>query len=396
MHASTELPAPGADALAHSETLASLIAQRIAAAGGWLDFSDYMQLALYAPGLGYYSAGATKFGAAGDFVTAPEVSDLFGRCLARAIAPVVAGGAGRSVLELGAGTGALAAVVLPALAAAGALPERYLILEVSAELRERQRRLLAERMPELLARVDWLDALPTAIDGVVMANEVIDALPVARFRIGTGADRVRALGVCTAGDGFGWAERPAPRWLRECVAGIEAAAGTPLPAGYVAEVSPRLPEFVAGVAAALNDGTWLIIDYGLPRRELYAPERADGTLICHYRHRSHADPFRYPGLQDITAWVDFTALAEAGVGAGMEVGGYATQAQFLIAAGIDEEFSAASQAAGDAAARAARSREAQTLLLPGEMGEKFKVMWLAKGGAAPPPEFAVHDQRHRL
>jgi len=396
MHASPELPEPSADALAHSDRLAMLIRQRIEAAGGWLDFSAYMDLALYAPGLGYYSAGATKFGASGDFVTAPEVSGLFARCLARAVEPVVRRGADNAILEFGAGTGALAAGILEALARADTLPARYRILEVSADLRERQRQTLRARVPDLLPLVDWLDELPAAFDGVVIANEVADALAVSRFRIDVADAGISALGVAAAGDGFGWAERPAPEALRQRVEAIEASIGKTLPASYVSEVSLKLPAFVGGLGDVLRDGVCLVIDYGLPRRELYAPDRCDGTLICHYRHRAHADPFRYPGLQDITAWVDFTSLAEAATAAGMRVDGFTTQAQFLIAAGIEDEFFAASSTDAGERARLTLSREMQTLLMPGEMGEKFKVMWLGKGTAALAPEFDSHDRRHRL
>ncbi|MFQ5634242.1 MAG: class I SAM-dependent methyltransferase [Gammaproteobacteria bacterium] len=394
MHVSTDLPEPDADALAHSGRVAALIRERIEAAGGWVDFADYMDLALYAPGLGYYSAGSVKLGAAGDFVTAPEVSGLFSRCVARAVAPVIGRGAGQVVLELGAGTGAMAAGVLQALADEHALPARYRILEVSADLRERQQRTLRERIPALLPLVEWLDTLPGAIDGVILANEVADALPVSRFRIGAGRERVCELGVVADGDSFRWASRTAPDALCEAVGVVETGIGSPLPPGYVSEIGMRVPALVGSLRAALNDGACLLIDYGLPRRELYSRQRREGTLICHYRHRAHADPFLFPGLQDITAWVDFTALAEAAVAAGLRVDGFMTQARFLMAAGLESEFLAAGARNPDS--RLALSRETQTLLLPGEMGEKFKVMWLGKGAAMPGARFAPHDQRHRL
>ena len=398
MHVSVELPKPDADALAHSEKLSALIRQRIADAGGWIDFAEYMELALYAPGLGYYSAGATKFGVAGDFVTAPEVSGLFSRCLARAIAPVIGRGPGNAVLELGAGTGVMAAGILETLARDRALPARYQILEVSADLRERQQQTLRERVPALLPLVEWLDELPPPFDGAVLANEVADALSVARFRIGAGGgeDRVRELGVVVAGESCRWAERGAPVPLLDRVNAIEESVGARLPASFASEVSMRLPAFVGALGAVLNDGVCLMVDYGLPRRELYRPDRADGTLICHYRHRAHSDPFRYPGLQDITAWVDFTSLAEAASAAGLRVDGFMTQAQFLIAAGIENEFMAAGAEGTGPQSGLALSREMQTLLMPGEMGEKFKVMWLGKGAALPTPEFQLYDLRHRL
>jgi SAM-dependent MidA family methyltransferase len=396
MYTPIELPEPGADERAHSDKLSALLRQRIAAAGGWVDFAEYMNLALYAPGLGYYSAGATKFGAAGDFVTAPEVSDLFARCVARVIAPIMERDAPQSVLEVGAGTGALAAGVLNTLARDGAVPDQYRILEVSADLRERQRQTLAERAPDLASCVEWLDELPARFDGVVLANEVLDALPVSRFHIADESQPVRVLGVGIDGDALCWIDRPASQALCEQVATIEASIGARLPARFESEVSMNLAAFVAGLGDVLGDGACLLIDYGLPRRELYAPQRSDGTLICHYRHRAHADPFYLPGLQDITAWVDFTATAEAAAAADLRVDAFMTQTQFLIAAGIEAEFQLAGEAHADAESRIALSREMQILLMPGEMGERFKLMWLGRGVAAPPPSFAQYDQRHRL
>jgi len=396
MYTPIELPEPGAVERAHSDKLTALLRQRIVAAGGWVDFAEYMNLALYAPGLGYYSAGATKFGAAGDFVTAPEVSDLFARCVARTISPVVARDGTQVVLEVGAGTGALAAGVLTTLARDGAAPHRYQILEVSADLRDRQRETLAERAPDLASRVEWLDELPSRFDGVILANEVLDALPVSRFRIAAASEPARAVGVRVDGDGFCWADRPAPQALCDRVAALETSIGTRLPARFESEMSMSLAAFVAGLADVLGDGACLLLDYGLPRRELYSPQRAEGTLICHYRHRAHADPFHLPGLQDITAWVDFTGVAEAATTAGLRVDAYMTQAQFLIAAGIEAEFRLAGEAHSGAESRLALSREMQTLLLPGEMGERFKLMWLGRGDAVPPRSFDQYDQRHRL
>lgn len=391
-----DLPDPGPDAQAHGARVAAFLAERIGAAGGWLDFETFMDLALYAPGLGYYSAGAVKLGPEGDFVTAPEVSPLFARCIARAIAPVLAAWPDATVLELGGGTGALAAELLPALGRLGPAP-RYLMLEVSADLRERQRALLARRAPEHLDRVEWLDALPERpLRGIVLANEVLDALPVSRFRIGPAVAAAQAeapvevLGVALAGDRFAWASRPAPAALAAAVARIGADLGSPLPEGFVSEACLRLPGWIAALAAVLGSGAVLFLDYGGARREVYHAERRDGTLLCHYRHRAHADPFRYPGLQDITAWVDFTAVADAAVAAGLEVAGYATQAHFLLDAGIDAELAAVEEAG-----RLRASQEAQRLLLPGEMGERFKAIALTRG-SAPIGGFGFRDLRHLL
>ncbi|MCQ3934525.1 MAG: SAM-dependent methyltransferase [Gammaproteobacteria bacterium] len=384
-----ELPEPDAAAREHSNRLVQLIGARLAAAGGWLDFADYMDLALYAPGLGYYSAGSAKFGAAGDFVTAPEISPLFARCLARAIAPLLRARAAASVLELGAGSGALAAELIPALLRLGVAPARYLILEVSADLRERQRALLLPARRQDWPVLEWLDALPDApLDGVMIANEVADALPVSRFTIGNGA--VQALGVCATADGFGWAARPAPPDLAARLSTLLPGGSSAFAEGYRSEISPRLPGWIAALAATLGEGALVLCDYGLARHEYYHPQRSQGTLSCHYRHRMHDDPFFLPGLQDITAWVDFTTVAEAAQAQGLTVAGYATQAHFLLDAGLDLEL------AGDGAGVPLQlAQQARTLLLPGEMGERFKVMALTRG-TAPLRGFGFRDLRHSL
>lgn len=404
MHERSELPEPDADALRHSARLSALIRERISAAGGWIDFAEYMELALYAPGLGYYSAGAQKLGPAGDFVTAPEVSALFSRCLARSLAPTVGQTADATVLELGAGSGAMAADLLRTLARDDALPERYLILEVSADLRQRQRETLTARVPELATRVEWLDALPAPFDGVIVANEVVDALPVSRFRIcaaATQQPRVQAVGVGIDASGFCWSDRPAGESLRNCVAEIEATLGAVLPVGFTSEVSIGLAGLIGSLVDSLRNGRCILVDYGLVRGELYRLDRSSGTLRCHYRHHAHDDPFRYPGLQDITAWVDFTTIAVAAVAAGARVDAFATQAHFLIGAGIEHEFAAANAAATRRdSAGLALSQQMQMLLMPGQMGERFKVMQLACGEsvAGPAPELVSGggDLRDRL
>ena len=351
-----------------------------------------MELALYAPGLGYYSAGAAKFGAEGDFVTAPELTPLFGRTLAAPCAQWLAQlGPDASVLELGAGSGVLAADVLSALGECGRLPATYAILERSAELRERQRQLLQVRVPELLDRVRWLDALPDApIKGVLLANEVLDALPVVRVRkTGAGWMELRVGG--DAEQGFADVLAPAAPELAGQLEAIEAALGLALPPGYTTELQPWLPAWMASLGASFSRGAMLWIDYGLPRHQYYHPERASGTLRCHYRHRAIDDLYRLPGLQDITAWVDFTALAEAAQAADWTVEGYTTQAAFLIGAGIESEL-----ARLDPVADYNVLQRTKRLLMPGEMGEAFKVMALAKGNLDGPTALALFDQRARL
>jgi SAM-dependent MidA family methyltransferase len=389
MQKRSELPEPSAAALVHSAEVAAVIRERIRAAGGWIDFAEYMDLALYAPALGYYSAGAAKLGAAGDFVTAPEISPLFARCLARACAPLLARGHGGVILELGAGTGRLAADMLAALAARDTLPERYLILETSADMRERQRATLAQLAPGQHERVQWLDRLPqTPVRGVVLANEVADALPVSRFRVRGG--RIEACGVAAPDGRLGWAEQPADPALAAAVAAIAGSGGWP--DGYAGEVCLRLPAWIHAVAAALAHGVFLLCDYGGSCREVYHPERRDGTLVCHYRHRAHSDPFLYPGLQDITAWVNFSAVAAAAAEAGLEVAGYATQAHFLLDAGLAEELAALP----DGLDRLEAAARARTLVLPGEMGEICKVIALDRGGGSSLPGFGFRDLRHLL
>ncbi len=393
---------PSAAAAAHSAALVALLRQEIAAAGGALPFDRYMELALYAPGLGYYAAGSAKLGPTGDFVTAPELSPLFGRCVATQCAEVLGALDGGDILELGAGSGALACALLPALAAAQRLPERYYILEPSPDLAERQRRLLAARLPTLSARVVWVQEPPGALRGLILANEVVDALPVHRFCIppGTASEQageaVQEIVVQVHGEGF--AERPAAP-LTPGLAAAVAALGLPqatLAHGLCGEINLRLEPWLALLAASLEAGMLLIIDYGYPRHELYLPERQAGTLLCHHRHQAHADPYVHIGLQDITAHVDFTAVASAGSAAGLAVAGYTTQANFLIGCGLDRHLQAA---AADPAALLDLAAGAKQLVLPAAMGERFQALALTRGVEPPAAGwcgFALRDLRSRL
>jgi SAM-dependent MidA family methyltransferase len=373
-----------------------LLAERIHtvldASGGWLSFERFMELALYEPGFGYYSAGSVKLGAAGDFVTAPEVSDLFGRCLARQCAQVL-GETGGQILEFGAGTGKMAAVLLAELAALRVPFERYAILEVSADLAARQRERLA-RLPEALReRVVWLDRLPERpIRGVVLANEVADALPCRRVRWQD--DALLELGVAAAQrpPGFRDQTAPADEGLRRAWAEIIRSLPAALPAGYTSELCLRVTPWIMSLAQSLQRGLMLLCDYGLPRRHYYHPQRMTGTLRCHFRQRAHDDPYINIGLQDITAWVDFTRVAEAALEAGLEVRGFCTQAAALLGLGIE---TLVAEADGDLV-RTQLAGEARRLIMPEEMGEAFKMMALTRDFDAPLPAFALQDLRDLL
>jgi SAM-dependent MidA family methyltransferase len=386
---SVELPLPALtpDESAHSERLMHRIRDAIEAARGWISFERYMEMALYEPGLGYYSAGATKFGGDGDFVTAPEISPLFSRCLANQCVEVLQSVSGGNILELGAGSGVMATDVLAELSRQERLPERYFILEVSADLRERQRALIQKRVPQLAERVEWLDRLPETFRGVLLANEVLDALPVQRFRIR--GLHVNQLGVTWQFGRLEWSEVHAEPALEGVVREIEFNLGEPFPDGYTSEINLRLTPWIAGIAAAMSEGVAFFIDYGLPRRQYYASGRREGTMLCHYRHRFHDDALINVGVQDIGAWVDFTSVAEAAVAAGMTVAGYTTQAHFLIGNGIEKFLAPTTD--DELASRLQLARQAMLLTLPGEMGERFKVIGLAKGGPAALRGFATRD-----
>ena len=396
---SPTLPPPDADAAQHSERLAQLIRQQIIGAGGAIPFWQFMQLALYAPGLGYYSAGATKFGPAGDFVTAPELGPLFAACVADALAPVLRElGPQAQFLEIGGGSGAFAEVLLAKLLALDALPARYAILEPSADLRQRQRERLEQRLPPLLVElVEWLEQPPQERwDGVVFANEVIDALPTPRFAIAGGEVMEEYVALDDQGRLVATL-RPADALLCAAVRHVQSQLDAPLPEGYRSEALVQLPYWLQAVIGPLGDGALLFADYGHPRREYYLPQRTQGTLRAFRRHHLVADVFAWPGLQDITASVDFTALAEAGTGAGFDLAGYANQAGFLLGNRLQENLEMARQRAADEVARHALATEAKRLTLPSEMGERFQLMGFQRGRAtALALAFAAHDASHRL
>lgn len=391
-HQPDSLPAPGPSALAQSKALVAQIRAELEAAGGWLPFDRYMERALYAPGLGYYSGGARKFGRraddGSDFVTAPELSPLFATTLARPLAEVLQASGTRDVMEFGAGTGKLAAGLLNALDALGVAFDSYSIVDLSGELRERQRETIEAAAPALAPKVRWLDALPERFEGVVIGNEVLDAMPVRLFAFAGGTWHER--GVVWRDEAFAFDDRPVSAAVDVAfLAGIETAGGD-----YVTETHEAASAFTRTICTMLTRGAAFFIDYGFPRHEYYHAQRAQGTLMCHYRHRAHGDPFVYPGLQDITAHVEFTGIAEAGVEAGADLLGFTSQARFLLNAGITEALSEINPS--DATRFLPAANAVQKLLSEAEMGELFKVIAFSRGLDDTLMAFSSGDRSHAL
>jgi SAM-dependent MidA family methyltransferase len=382
----SSLPIPNAQAQVQSQQLATLIQNKIRDNNGWLSFADFMHVALYTPGLGYYSGGAKKFGLGGDFVTAPEISVLFGQTLANQVAQVLAESDG-SVLELGAGTGKLAVDIMLALERLGQLPAQYCILEVSAHLRQIQKETIHSQLPEHLSnRLLWLDALPQDFVGVILGNEVLDAIPV--HLVHHTAAGLFERGVAIEDD-FVWRDAP-------LLAGdlYDFAHALQLPEDYLTEVCPAASGLMKSLAHALKLGAILMVDYGFSAREYYHPQRNLGTLMCHYQHYAHTDPLHYVGLQDITAHVDFTSIAHAGVKAGLEFAGFTSQAQFLMNCGMLNLMSQVP--AEDMANYVPLAAAAQKLLSPAEMGDLFKVIAFVKQIESPLMGFSTGDKSHTL
>lgn len=379
------LPEPTPEARAHSDRVVAHIREEIAASGGWISFARYMELSLYAPGLGYYSAGSRKLGKAGDFVTAPEISPLYGQTFARQLDQVLESGLSE-VLEVGAGSGALAATLLEELERSGRLPRNYLILELSADLRERSRDTLAARVPHLLERVAWLNRLPPSFSGVVLGNEVLDAMPVTVVRVEDG--RIEEGGVGVRNGRLDWS------WRIASGEALAAARALNLPEGFRTEIQLAALGFVRTLAPVLEKGVAFFVDYGFPTREYYHAQRKDGTLMCHYRHHAHSDPFFAPGLQDITCHIDFSAVARAARENGVDLLGYTSQAQFLINCGITEVMSRTP--ARDSTKFLPLANQANRLTSVVEMGELFKVIALGRGFPAPLLGFSEGDRRQAL
>lgn len=371
----------------HREALTRLIVDEIERAGGIIEFSRYMEMALYTPGLGYYASGRQKFGEAGDFVTAPELGDLFARCVARQSVEVLDRLGGGSILEAGAGGGAFAADLLTEMGRFGCLPDGYFILETSAYLQARQRETLSRRGVLESQRVEWLQAWPQGFRGIVIANELLDALPVQRFCVT--ANGIQLMGV-------GW---DGAKFFESVFDAVEPDLGErfaefDLPVGYISEFHPQAHAWVRSVADTMDAGVVLIIDYGFPAHEFYHRDRGQGTLMCHFRHRAHADPYINVGIQDITAHVDFSAIASAGGQVGLELLGYTQQAAFLLSLGLTRI--ADREAPESAVERVTFAQQIKKLMHPSEMGELFKVIALGKGIVPPLIGFQLSDHRARL
>ena len=387
------LPQPDEAAKQRSRALTACIVEACDKQGGSIAFSQFMQMALYLPGLGYYSGGLQKFGEAGDFITAPEISPLFSRCIARQLAQLFNHTELVDVMEFGAGSGVMAADILLELEQLQALPGQYYIVELSAELRERQQRTIRAKAPHLSATVQWLEALPQqAMKGVVIANEVLDAMPVECFRINGRA--VEQLRVMVHNHRLQAAYAEADEAFVAQVRTLEQRRGKVFDTGYSSEFNPAIQGWLSSIDDLLDTGVVLIIDYGYPVREYYLDERSSGTLICHYQHRAHADPLWYPGLQDITAFVDFSAVAHSADAAGFDVSGYTSQAMFLLGCGLDVLHQ--SEMTDDPKQQLLLAQQIKTLTLPSEMGERFKAMALSKAIDLSLIGFALQDYRNRL
>jgi len=388
---SKELPLPNEIAQAHSERLITLIKNEMDKNAGAISFQRYMELALYAPGLGYYAAGSLKFGEEGDFTTAPEISPLFSRSLANAILPAL--NDDEIILEVGAGRGCMAADILLYLKQQDKLPKEYWILELSADLRERQQETIAKKIPEFLHKVKWLDELPDTFSGVVVANELLDAMPVQLFQ--KKENDINEINVVWHNDHFAFRFNSSfDQRLLQRVKNIEAELATEFDSGYLSEINFAAEDWIKSIAERLQSGVIILIDYGFPQHEYYHSQRNQGTLMCHYRHRTHPDAFVYPGLQDITAHVDFTAMADAALESGMRVLGYTNQANFLMGAGLLDIAGLDKQQTETQQMEVAA--QVKKLTLPHEMGELFKVIGFSKNRDIALAAFAFHDMRSSL
>jgi len=390
------LPKPSAEQLQHQQQLLTHLNESCIKNGGKLHFEDFMQLVLYAPKLGYYSAGQHKIGAQGDFITAPEVSPLFSQCLAKQCSQILQTLSDNQsiILEVGAGSGKMACEIIHELSLLNQLPKEYWILEISADLIARQKKYLKENCPSYFKHCRWLTSLPeSSFNGIVIANEVLDAMPVHLFQISENNSILEGQ-VCFQNDSWKIVFEPTQNErLKQAVTTLQTRLPHPLPSGYTSEINLMQEAWLHSIADSLNQGVIVLIDYGFPSHEYYHPSRQQGTLMCHYRHRAHPNPLEYIGLQDMTAHVDFTAVALSGKDCNLKLLGFTHQAAFLIANGL---LDYAEKAVHSTHANLKISQQIQTLTAPHEMGELFKVLALGKNYSQPMQGFEMLDHRHRL
>ena len=391
---SQSLPVMTAEQKQYSEELQAVIRTELASQGNVISFEHFMQLALYHPELGYYTSTLNKLGAEGDFITSPEVSPIFGRCVANCCQQAVSLLEDGLMIEFVAGSGKLAADILMELQQRDSLPKAYWIIELSADLQQRQRNYLQNKVPDLLPIVQWHSSLPSEpVNAIVIANEVLDAMPVHRFHVD---NEINAMGVqwSESQQHFQSCLMEADEQLKSAVKTLIQDYGQGWPAGYESELSLIQPAWIKTISAALNRGLLLLIDYGYGRAEYYQSQRSEGTLMCHFQHRAHNNPFTHIGQQDITAFVDFTRIAEAGVENGLKLSGYSTQCGFLLENGLEKMMPDPAQSS--ITDMLGFSQQVKTLTMPTEMGERFKVMAMTKHLSLVLPGFEWQDQRHRL
>jgi len=391
MHSMLKLPNLGEAAASHSQKLEKHIKQHLKENHNYLSFAAFMELALYAPGLGYYSAGSQKFGQAGDFVTAAEISPLFSHCLGRYWQQLLVEFQQADILEVGGGSGRMCCDLLKFLEHSKALPQRYFILDLSADLKARQRELLARECPGLLPRVQWIDKFPQSFKGLILANELLDAMPVQCFS--WQAAKLMEWGVSLSEGQLQWQLKQPSLSLAQAIDELPASLKEAWHQGYRSEINLNLKPWLGSLSQILHQGVVLLIDYGFNETEYYHPDRQGGTLMCHYRHHAHGDPFFLPGLQDITSHVNFSAVAKAARELDLELLGYTTQADFLLGLGLAEAFSEVQQAT---CSDFKLSNQINLLTSPAEMGELFKVMALGRGVSLPLPSFLANSGRHMM
>ena len=388
-----ELPVPDNNAVKHSQKVCKKIKREIRDRNGMISFKRFMEIAMYEPGLGYYSSGTTKFGVHGDFITAPELSTVYSKCIARQCQQILNELDKGTILELGPGTGRLACDILQTLEHSDCLPDKYFLFETSADLRNKQQEYIRQQIPHLEKIISWLDEIPeSTFNGIILANEVLDAMPVHRFVFSD--NQVMELNVGYVENRFVWRVNHFDNETFQVVYRELNPFLDTWPQGYTGEINTDLQPFISSFSDTIRQGVILIVDYGYPRQDYYHPQRIDGTLLCHYRHRVHNDPFFYPGLQDITSSVNFTCLAEAAVNAGLDVCGYTTQAHFLMSCGLEEVIKQMEE--GNSLDNASLSSQIRQLTMPGEMGERFKFIALTKNLNIPLLGFQFVDLRAKL